>query len=151
MVIATPRGAAEWTDMFARGHEANGSRGTHHMPELVDPRPGMFVSERPWGDFEQFVVNEPVTVKIITVNPGQRLSLQTHEQRAEFWQAIDNPLEVTVGEETRTVTKGEKVWVPQGAVHRMANAGDQPARILEIGFGHFDEEDIVRLEDDYSR
>jgi mannose-6-phosphate isomerase-like protein (cupin superfamily) len=43
------------------------------------------------------------------------------------------------------------VWVPVGAVHRMANQGDQPGRLLEVAFGEFDEADIVRLEDDYAR
>ena len=37
--------------------------------------------ERPWGAFERFTLNEPSTVKIITVNAGQTLSLQRHEHR----------------------------------------------------------------------
>jgi hypothetical protein len=33
----------------------------------------------------------------------------------------------------------------------MGNSGDQPGRLLEVAFGHFDEADIERLEDDYAR
>jgi hypothetical protein len=51
------------------------------VSEISDPRDGIFVVERPWGDFQQFVSNERVTVKIITVQPGYRLSLQTHDHR----------------------------------------------------------------------
>ena len=65
--------------------------------QMRDPRDEIFVQERPWGQFEQFVSNERVTVKIITVQPGHRLSLQTHDNRGEFWQVLDGPIEVTVG------------------------------------------------------
>ena len=63
----------------------------------------------------------------------------------------DAPMEVTVGDRTWSVGRDEQVWVPLGAVHRMANVGSAPARILEVGYGVFDEDDIVRIEDDYSR
>jgi mannose-6-phosphate isomerase-like protein (cupin superfamily) len=118
---------------------------------LRDPTDQVFVVERPWGQFQQFVSNEQVTVKIITVEPGHRLSLQTHSNRGEFWQVLDVPIEVTVGERTWSAAPGESVWVPCGAVHRMANKGDRSGRLLEIAFGEFDEADIVRLEDDYAR
>jgi mannose-6-phosphate isomerase-like protein (cupin superfamily) len=121
------------------------------MGEIIDPREGIFTVTRPWGQFQQFVSNEPVTVKIITVEPGHRLSLQTHECRGEFWQVLDVPIDVTVGNRTWTAEPGESVWVPCQAVHRMANTGDRPGRLLEIAFGDFDEADIVRLEDDYAR
>ena len=87
------------------------------MTNLPDPREAMFVSERPWGSFQQFTLNEPTTVKVITVNPGQRLSLQTHEHRAEFWQVLDGPIDVTVGDETWSAQPGEQVWIAQGEVH----------------------------------
>lgn len=112
----------------------------------------VFTVERPWGDFRSFCQNEQVTVKVITVRPGQRLSLQTHAQRAEMWTVLDDAsMEVTVGDRTWSARKDEQIWVPLGAVHRMANKGDKAARILEVGFGTFDEDDIVRLEDDYQR
>jgi mannose-6-phosphate isomerase len=121
------------------------------VSHLPDPREGMFVSERPWGGFQQFTCNEPSTVKVITVDPGHRLSLQTHERRAEFWQVLDGPIDVTVGEDSWSAQPGEQIWVPVGARHRMGNTTDRPARVLEIGYGEFDEDDIERLEDDYQR
>lgn len=124
---------------------------TTAVTEIADPRDGIFTVERPWGNFQQFASNEPVTVKIITVNPGHRLSLQTHDHRGEFWQVLDSPIEVTVDGRTWSAQPGESVWVPCHAEHRMANKGDQPGRLLEIAFGDFDEADIVRLQDDYAR
>ena len=117
----------------------------------ADPREASFVSRRPWGAFQQFATNEPVTVKIITVEPGHRLSLQRHEHRGELWQVLDVPIDVEVDGRTWSAEVGEQIWVPLGAVHRMANSGDRPGRLLEIAFGHFDEDDIERLQDDYSR
>ena len=41
--------------------------------------------ERPWGYYEVFVDAEDHKVKRITVYPGQRLSLQRHQKRSEYW------------------------------------------------------------------
>jgi len=107
--------------------------------------------DRPWGHFQQFVANEPVTVKTITVEPGHRLSLQRHDRRGELWQILDGPMDVVVGDRAWLAQPDELVWIPQGSAHRIGNPGDQPGRVLEIAFGAFEEEDIERLEDDYQR
>jgi len=121
------------------------------MPDTTNRSDEVFVDERPWGNFQQFVLNEAVTVKIITVNPGQRLSLQTHGHRDEMWQVLDVPLDLQIDDSTVAAKPGERVWVPRGARHRIANSGSEPGRLLEIAFGVFDEDDIERLEDDYDR
>ena len=116
-----------------------------------NPTVDIFSVERPWGEFQQFVSNEQVTVKIITVQPGHRMSLQKHEHRGEMWQILDVPIDITVDDKQWLAQPGEMVWVPCGATHRMGNSGNRPARLLEVAFGHFDEADIERLEDDYAR
>lgn len=124
-----------------------GASGTAVPDRASEP----FVSERPWGRFQQFVSNEPVTVKVITVQPGHRLSLQRHHDRDEMWQLLDGTLEVQIGEQTWTVARDDRVWAPRGELHRMSNTGAVEARVLEIAFGAFDESDIERLDDDYAR
>jgi mannose-6-phosphate isomerase-like protein (cupin superfamily) len=116
-----------------------------------DPRDEVFRSVRPWGDFQQFTFNQESTVKVITVAPGQRLSLQRHQHRGEMWQILDASLEVTVGSDTWLAQAGELVWIPQGTTHRAANSAEDSVRLLEVAFGVFDEDDIERLEDDYRR
>ena len=106
---------------------------------------------RPWGSFEQFVHNQTVTVKIITVAPLQRLSLQRHTQRDELWQVIDGPADVEVDGESNSVPAGGRAWIPRGSTHRLGNSASTAVRVLEVAFGHFDEEDIERLADDYDR
>jgi mannose-6-phosphate isomerase-like protein (cupin superfamily) len=121
---------------------------TSRHPSRADQ---LFVAARPWGQFQQFVANEQVTVKIITVQPGHRLSLQKHGNRDEMWQVLDAPIYVEVDGRSWDAQVEEIVWVPAGAEHRMTNRGDRPGRLLEIAFGDFDEDDIVRIEDDYAR
>jgi len=52
-------------------------------------KPASLHVDKPWGSFDQFVLNTPCTVKILTCNPGQKLSLQRHRQRNELWVALD--------------------------------------------------------------
>ena len=118
---------------------------------LDDPRPDVEVVRRPWGEFCQFSTARPVTVKVLTVDPGHRLSLQRHELRGEMWQLLDEPLAITVGDETWAAQAGELLWIAPGVTHRITNEGERPGRILEVAFGTFDEDDIERLSDDYDR
>lgn len=106
---------------------------------------------RPWGWFRRYTLNEPSTVKIITVDPGQSLSEQRHRQREELWVVLDEGLQVEIDGTTTVATAGQEFLVPTGAVHRMSCIGEQPCRVLEIAFGTFDEDDIERLSDDYGR
>ena len=149
-----PAAAVVEHELDAHGHRHQST--PSHTPDDYDlgdrnPTDDIFVAERPWGEFQQFVSNEQVTVKIITVQPGHRLSLPRHDHRGEMWQVLDVPIDVTVNDDTWSAQPGETGWVPRGAIHRMGNSGDQPGRLLEVGFGHFDESDIQRLEDDYVR
>tara|TARA_Y100000310_G_scaffold23441_1_gene22507 strand:+ start:466 stop:822 length:357 start_codon:yes stop_codon:yes gene_type:complete len=108
------------------------------------------LDKRPWGNFEQFTLNEKTTVKILNIKPKKRNSLQTHKHREEFWYALDNSFKATIGNRTFTVKKGDKIKLPKNTKHRITGLS-KPARILEISFGNFKESDIKRLEDDFGR
>lgn len=107
--------------------------------------------ERPWGAFKQFAHNQPCTVSLMTVLPGQRLSLQAHEERAELWIIIDDGTTVQVGESVKTYDAGDEIWIPANEKHRLSCQGDTPVRVLEVAFGNWRQEDIRRYEDDYQR
>ncbi len=106
--------------------------------------------ERPWGLYERFTLNEPSTVKIITVNAHEAFSLQTHANREEFWHIISGIAKVTVGDEVHDAHSGDDFFIRKNTKHRM-EAGDAPCVFLEIAYGEFDEHDIIRLEDNYGR
>src|ERR671916_162221 len=107
--------------------------------------------EKPWGSFEQYTHNLTSTVKIITVAPGGRLSSQYHHHRDELWVVLDPGARVELGGEDLPPEPGEKLYIPRETVHRLSAEGGEPVRILEISFGEFEEDDIVRLEDAYGR
>jgi mannose-6-phosphate isomerase len=108
------------------------------------------VDHRPWGKFEQFTDNEISTVKILTVIPNKKLSLQSHHHREELWIALDNYAIVEIDGVVKHLKKGEQVFIPQKTKHRLMSENNT-AEILEISFGQFDENDIVRYEDDFGR
>ena len=114
-------------------------------------KPEHVASTRPWGNFTQYCLNEPVTVKIIEVRPGAQLSLQRHRHRAELWVALDGTIQVEVEGRTWRPAIHDEVWIPAGATHRLSAPGDRGGRVLEVGFGHFEESDIERLSDRYGR
>jgi len=117
---------------------------------IPEAKPAVDFISRPWGSFKQYAFNQEVTVSLMTVTAGQRLSLQSHTGRAELWIALDDGGEVQVGEEILRPKAGDELWIPANAKHRLASTG--PAvRVLEVAFGNWQQADIRRYEDDYRR
>lgn len=110
----------------------------------------MFTERRPWGEFRQFTTGHPVTVKILTIQAGQSISLQTHEKRSEFWRVLNGAPLITVGTQTTAAAPGDEFDIARGTVHRI-EATHENAQILEIATGVFEEDDITRLKDAYDR
>jgi mannose-1-phosphate guanylyltransferase/mannose-6-phosphate isomerase len=107
---------------------------------------------RPWGYYEVVAGGPGYQVKRIVVDPGARLSLQSHRHRAEHWIVVQGTADVTVGSDIRPVPTGKSVFIPQGAVHRLGNSGETAVTIIEIQLGSYlGEDDIERYEDDYGR
>jgi mannose-1-phosphate guanylyltransferase/mannose-6-phosphate isomerase len=108
---------------------------------------------RPWGFYQTAdATGGRYQVKRICVHPGGRLSLQKHFHRAEHWVVVHGTAEVTIGDEVRLVHENESVYVPMGAVHRLANPGKIPLELIEVQVGSYlGEDDIVRLDDVYHR
>jgi mannose-6-phosphate isomerase len=115
-------------------------------------KPPVAFVERPWGSFKQYAHNRDCTVSLMTVLPGQRLSLQSHTGRAELWVILDDGAVVQVGTTVRTHRTGDEIWIPANEKHRLAsNPGSNPVRVLEVAFGNWQQADITRYEDDFKR
>ncbi|MFC1787921.1 phosphomannose isomerase type II C-terminal cupin domain [Patescibacteria group bacterium] len=110
----------------------------------------IFVTKKPWGKFETFCSNQEVTVKILNLNPGGKISLQFHHNRSEFWRVLKGGGKVTVGDRVIDSSVGDEFKIDKEVVHRI-EAGEEGIEILEISAGDFDEDDIVRIKDDYQR
>ncbi|SRR5258708_841840 len=109
-----------------------------------------FTIERPWGSFRQLSLNSPSTVKIHTMKPGAKTSWQSHTHRSEFWHIISGNGIIKIEDKEHEVSPGSEYSVPVGAKHRWI-AGPSGIIIAEVAMGDFDEEDIVRYEDEYGR
>ncbi len=105
---------------------------------------------RPWGGFKQYANNEPCTVSLMTVQPNQRLSLQSHTRRAELWIVLDAGAIVQVDDAILHPNVGDEIWIPARAKHRLSSNGPT-VRVLEVAFGDWQQDDITRYEDDFAR
>jgi len=108
--------------------------------------------ERPWGYFEVLLDEACCKVKRVVVKPGQRLSLQYHRHRSEHWYVVSGAGLALIGDEEKIVREGLSLDVPLMSRHRLENDGEAPLVLVEIQCGEvLDEDDIVRLQDDYGR
>jgi mannose-6-phosphate isomerase-like protein (cupin superfamily) len=112
---------------------------------------------KPWGWYETIVSGtlpngEQYWVKILSFNPGQALSLQSHECRDEIWKLVKGEGEVTINNYGWGAKEGTVVHITRGTKHRARCTGAEPLIILEIAYGTIcDEDDLTRYEDDYGR
>jgi len=107
---------------------------------------------RPWGSYTVLEEGPGYKVKRVTVNPGGRLSLQLHHQRAEHWVVIAGTARVTCGERVFELAVGQSTGIPVETRHRLENPGSDTLHIIEVQNGpYLGEDDIVRFQDDYGR
>lgn len=136
---------------------------------------------RPWGGFfvinesnadafikeyfpslnaDDISMGNKLSPKILVVEPGKRLSWQYHFRRAELWKIIGGGVGVATSEtneetEMKIYSTGSIIKLKQGERHRLIGL-DEWGVIAEI-WQHIDndapsdEEDIIRLQDDYGR
>jgi len=110
-------------------------------------------TERAWGYYRVLhEVGNEVKVKELTVDPGKRLSMQRHRDRAEHWFIAEGTAAVyTVNPSTTDMEflgsydKHKSVHICKTEWHQLANETDKPLRVVEIQYGtNCVEEDIER-------
>ena len=111
---------------------------------------------RPWGGYVVTAIGKTETgedfcEKDITVNPGCKLSLQSHALRREHWSVKEGTLTTIRDDQCVILNQGEEISIPKGAIHCMANTGDVPCIVHERQEGICREDDIVRYADSYGR
>jgi mannose-1-phosphate guanylyltransferase/mannose-6-phosphate isomerase len=108
---------------------------------------------RPWGSYSVLEEDEnSFKIKRIVVQPGAKLSLQSHSHRSEHWVVVSGSATVTNGDQVITVQKNQSTYIPIGTLHRLENRGKIPLHIVEIQVGEYlGEDDIQRFDDNYGR
>lgn len=107
---------------------------------------------RPWGKYDCIDKATRYQVKRITVNPGQKLSMQMHHHRSEHWIVVSGTAKVHKGGDTLLLTENQSVYIPLGEIHSLENPGKLPLDLIEVQSGaYLGEDDIVRFDDIYGR
>ncbi len=108
---------------------------------------------RPWGFYKTTILNDYFQSKIISVKPGGKLSLQSHNHREEYWIIVHGKGTVQLEQSFLDVKCGSSVYIPKGTKHRLINIDKTESLILtEVQIGDYlGEDDIIRYEDVYGR
>ena len=107
---------------------------------------------KPWGSYQVIEEGKKYRIKRITVKPGGKLSLQSHQHRAEHWVVVQGKAEVTIEDDITVLNSSEYDFIPLKTKHRLANNFSENLVVIEVWYGdNLDEEDIVRYEDIYNR
>ncbi len=133
--------AAEVKDIYKLLEQQSSPLATQHLTDY-----------RPWGGYTVLADAPQFKAKKLWVKPGGRLSLQSHQHRAEHWVVVKGTATVTRDAETLTLQPHEAVFLPKGCKHKLENFGTETLEIVEVQVGtYFGEDDIVRYEDYYLR
>lgn len=107
---------------------------------------------RPWGNYESIAEDERWQVKLITVGPGNQLSLQMHHHRAEHWIVVKGTAKVQINDKELILGENQSTFIPLGSKHRLINPGKIPLILIEVQSGaYLGEDDIMRFSDNYGR
>lgn len=122
-----------------------------------------FFTERVYMELESVLKSQAIpnlSPKILLVAPESRLSWQYHHRRSEYWQVLEGPVGVarSIDDEQptpKTYQVGELIQLAVEERHRLI--GLQTWGVIAEIWVHTkadnlsDEEDIVRVQDDYGR
>ena len=111
-------------------------------------------------DVNSFKIGGKLSPKILIVQPNARLSWQYHHRRAEIWRVYQGTVGIIRSDddtqkEVKHYSEGDQIKLSQGERHRLIGL-DKEAIIAEI-WQHTDpenpsdENDIVRVQDDFGR
>ena len=107
---------------------------------------------RPWGFYTVLAQGKGFLTKMIQVNPGQKLSIQSHNHRSEHWVVLSGVAKVVLEGKEMILSPGHSVDIPVKAIHSLQNPYEEELKVIEVQKGDLlIEEDIIRYEDMYGR
>lgn len=118
---------------------------------VVDQRP--MYEKRIWGEYQvlDYRLKEDgqnFLTKHLIIAPGQHISYQRHQHRAEIWTFVDGEGKLILDNVVKKVSRGDMVYIQPGMKHAIKS--DTELHIIEVQVGdELTEEDIERLEWDW--
>ena len=138
-------------------------------------------TERPWGGFfvisennaqdfaniyfnglntEELKISGKLSPKILIIAPNKRLSWQYHHRRSEIWKVVGGQIKVVTSHDDierkeQILKEGDEIRLSKGERHRIIGL-ENYAVVAEIWIhtdkdNPSDENDIVRVQDDFDR
>ncbi|MFH0906830.1 MAG: mannose-6-phosphate isomerase [bacterium] len=104
---------------------------------------------KPWGKYIILEKKQGYWIKKLFVRKGATTSLQSHKGRFEIWIVLSGRVELIKGSLCFKFKQGEFLKIDKKEKHRIT--GLKESWILEVAFGHAQENDIIRFKDDYGR
>lgn len=109
----------------------------------------MEVIRKPWGHERILELNEHYCMKLLWVNPNERLSLQFHKVKHETMFVLSGYGRMTVGNRTVAMRPDDVFVIPPHTIHRIQAWSGEPLLVIETSTPELD--DVVRLADDHGR
>ena len=107
---------------------------------------------RPWGYYINLFEGKKYLTKVIHVNCGGALSVQSHNHRSEHWFIACGKAKVILNESEFILEAGSSIDIPLRAVHSLQNPFEEELEVIETQCGDIlSEEDIIRYKDIYGR
>tara|TARA_R110000796_G_scaffold189685_2_gene306496 strand:+ start:1289 stop:1636 length:348 start_codon:yes stop_codon:yes gene_type:complete len=113
------------------------------------------IIEKPWGTEETWAKTGKYMGKILYINEGQRLSLKYHSKKEHTIYVLEGTLQLILEEtsirdkEVLILNVGSSHHIEPMTIHRFAATQGGAVKLIEVST--LEEDDIVRIEDDYSR
>jgi len=107
---------------------------------------------RPWGWFEIIDKGRHFKVKRILVNPGAKLSYQSHKFRNEHWVVVKGKATIICDGKKSILKHDQSTYIKSSVKHQLINQEKNNLEIIEVQTGtKVIEEDIQRFNDIYGR
>jgi len=135
----------------------NDAQSIKELVKLLEEKHQHLLSEhkkvnRPWGWFETIDEGVNFKVKRIQVNPGSKLSYQSHQFRNEHWVVVKGKAIIIQDDKKKTLEHDQSTYIKKGVKHQLINNEKTDLEIIEVQTGtKVIEEDIKRFEDSYGR
>lgn len=103
--------------------------------------------ERPWGHWKIISQSPGFKIKLLIVEPGKSLSLQSHKHRSEHWIVVKGKAGVIIDQLDFNVLENESCYIPRNHQHQLKNIGSGELVVVEVATGDYiKEDDITRYE-----
>lgn len=108
---------------------------------------------KPWGYYKNlYEIENKYKIKIIKINKGEQISLQTHQHREEYWTIIDGKGKIIIDDKEYFAEKGKQFFIPKNSRHQAIASEEEDLLFAEVQMGEIlSEDDIIRIQDKYKR